>query len=120
VIREALTRIVRHRATTDPNPHHLDGLDLHGETDQAELPLPDDLHPDPAAHRRIGERFADFAFGGGGPFDAARRASTDGCPVRIRPPSSHRASSYPAPLFLEHVDGRRSVPYRERRTVIGR
>ncbi|MFI6585090.1 GDSL-type esterase/lipase family protein [Embleya sp. NPDC050493] len=68
VIRDALAGIVRQRADTDPNLHYLDGLDLYGAADQAELPLPDELHPDPAAHRRIGERFAHLAFGADGPF----------------------------------------------------
>jgi len=68
VIRDELARVVRERAHEDPNLHHLDGLALYGEKDQAELPLPDDLHPDTAAHRRIGERFAHHAFGDGGPF----------------------------------------------------
>ncbi|WTP19351.1 hypothetical protein OHT93_08490 [Streptomyces sp. NBC_00191] len=36
----------------------------------AELPLPDQLHPDAATHHRIGERFAALAFGSGGPFTA--------------------------------------------------
>ncbi|RNF92708.1 GDSL-type esterase/lipase family protein [Streptomyces botrytidirepellens] len=70
VIREELARIVRQRAADDPFLHHLDGRDLYGEADFAELPLPDQLHPDAAAHRRIGERFADAAFGSGGPFGA--------------------------------------------------
>ncbi|MGV9268289.1 GDSL-type esterase/lipase family protein [Kitasatospora sp. NPDC003701] len=73
VIREELARIVRQRAAEDPNLHHLDGRELYGEADFAELPLPDRLHPDTAAHRRIGERFAALAFAPGRPF-AARPA----------------------------------------------
>ncbi|MFF3488643.1 GDSL-type esterase/lipase family protein [Streptomyces sp. NPDC002701] len=72
VIRDELARIVAQRAEEDPNLHHLDGLRLYGETDFAELPLPDGLHPDAAAHRRIGERFADQVFGTGGAFAAPR------------------------------------------------
>jgi hypothetical protein len=68
VIRDELTRLVQQRAADDPNLHYLDGRDLYGEADFAELPLPDQLHPDAAAHRRIGERFAALAFGPGGPF----------------------------------------------------
>ncbi|MEU6841042.1 GDSL-type esterase/lipase family protein [Streptomyces sp. NPDC046716] len=59
-IRDELARIVKQRAADDPNLHYVDGLDLYGEADHAELPLPDDIHPDAAAHRRIGERFADL------------------------------------------------------------
>ncbi|MEV0697960.1 GDSL-type esterase/lipase family protein [Saccharopolyspora sp. NPDC050389] len=70
VIREELARIVKQRAADDPNLHHLDGRDLYGEADFAELPLPDRLHPDAAAHRRIGERFAELAFRTDGPFTA--------------------------------------------------
>ncbi|WP_345529311.1 GDSL-type esterase/lipase family protein [Nocardioides endophyticus] len=58
VIRAELARIVEQRAATDPHLHYLDGLTLYGEADAAELPLPDDLHPDAATHLRIGERFA--------------------------------------------------------------
>ncbi|WP_371667644.1 GDSL-type esterase/lipase family protein [Streptomyces sp. NBC_00289] len=68
VIRDELARIVAQRAAEDPNLHHLDGRDLYGEEDFAELPLPDQLHPDAAAHRRIGERFAALAFDGQGAF----------------------------------------------------
>lgn len=67
VIRDELARIVEERAAEDPNLHHLDGRALYGEADSAELPLPDDLHPDAATHRRIGERFARLAFTAGGP-----------------------------------------------------
>ncbi|MBU2663819.1 lipase [Actinoplanes bogorensis] len=42
----------------DKNLHYVDGLDLFGEADAAELPLPDALHPGPEAHRLIGTRFA--------------------------------------------------------------
>ncbi|MHA7959767.1 GDSL-type esterase/lipase family protein [Streptomyces sp. L500] len=67
-IRDELARIVRQRAADDPNLHHLDGRDLYGPADSAELPLPDRLHPDAATHRLIGERFAGLAFTAGGPF----------------------------------------------------
>ncbi|GAA2300845.1 GDSL-type esterase/lipase family protein [Streptomyces kunmingensis] len=69
VIRDELARIVRQRAADDPALHYLDGRELYGQADFDELPLPDDIHPDAAAHRRIGERFADLAFGSGGPFE---------------------------------------------------
>ncbi|MCN9242693.1 GDSL-type esterase/lipase family protein [Streptomyces sp. RY43-2] len=68
VIRAELARIVAQRAADDPNLHYLDGRDLYGEKDYAELPLPDDIHPDPAGHRRIAENFARLAFRDGGPF----------------------------------------------------
>ncbi|MGC9539007.1 GDSL-type esterase/lipase family protein [Streptomyces sp. UG1] len=68
VIRDELSRIVKQRSADDPNLHYLDGRDLYGATDSAELPLPDGLHPDAATHRRIGERFARLAFTGQGPF----------------------------------------------------
>ncbi|MGW4380649.1 SGNH/GDSL hydrolase family protein [Kitasatospora sp. NPDC004531] len=69
VIREELARIVGLRAVEDPYLHYLDGRELYGEREYAELPLPDGLHPDGAAHRRIGEHFARLAFTPGGPFD---------------------------------------------------
>ncbi|OWJ64078.1 GDSL-type esterase/lipase family protein [Inquilinus limosus] len=68
VIREELARIVAQRAPQDPNLHYLDGRDLYGPADHDELPLPDDLHPDAAAHARIGERFAGLVFAEDGPF----------------------------------------------------
>lgn len=66
VIRDELARIVKQRSADDPNLHHLDGRGLYGEADFAELPLPDQLHPDAATHRRIAEHFAALAFGSGG------------------------------------------------------
>ncbi|MER6288707.1 GDSL-type esterase/lipase family protein [Streptomyces sviceus] len=71
VIREELARIVKQRAAEDPHLHYLDGRELYGEDDSAELPLPDDLHPDAATHRRMGERFARIAFGTDGVFAGA-------------------------------------------------
>ncbi|WP_328432623.1 MULTISPECIES: GDSL-type esterase/lipase family protein [unclassified Streptomyces] len=68
VIRDELNRIVAQRSAEDPNLHYLDGRDLYGESDSAELPLPDQLHPDAATHLRIGERFAELAFAEGGVF----------------------------------------------------
>jgi lysophospholipase L1-like esterase len=70
VVRDELARIVAQRTTEDPRLHYLDGRELYGESDFAELPLPDQLHPDAAAHRRIGERFAELAFSAGGPLTA--------------------------------------------------
>jgi len=67
-IRAELQRIVAQRAADDPNLHYLDGRDLYGEADTAELPLPDELHPDAVTHRRMGERFAKHAFAPDGPF----------------------------------------------------
>lgn len=72
VIRAELARIVKQRSADDPNLHYLDGLDLYGETDAAELPLPDRLHPDAATHLRIGERFAQAVFAADGPFAVVR------------------------------------------------
>ncbi|MDQ1034191.1 hypothetical protein QFZ75_000607 [Streptomyces sp. V3I8] len=73
VVRDELARIVAQRAEEDPRLHHLDGLCLYGEADHAELPLPDQLHPDAATHRRIGERFAEQVFGPDGAFGRAAR-----------------------------------------------
>lgn len=70
VIRDELARITAARSATDPHLHHLDGRELYGEADFAELPLPDQLHPDATTHHRIGERFAARAFGAGGPLAA--------------------------------------------------
>ena len=72
VVRAELARIVRERSAEDDQLFHLDGRELYGEADFAELPLPDGLHPDAAAHRRIGERFAAVAFGEGGAFSSRR------------------------------------------------
>ncbi|MEU8825678.1 GDSL-type esterase/lipase family protein [Streptomyces sp. NPDC048636] len=68
VIRDELARIVKQRRAEEPGLHYLDGRELYGQADFGELPLPDQLHPDATTHRRIGERFADLAFGTGGAF----------------------------------------------------
>lgn len=67
-IRDALREIVERRSVRDPHLHYLDGRALYGEEDCAVLPLPDELHPDAATHRLMGERFAELAFGRGRPF----------------------------------------------------
>ncbi len=74
VIRDELARIVAQRADDDRHLTYLDGRELYGEADYTELPLPDELHPDAASHRRIGERFAALAFGPGGSAWADRSA----------------------------------------------
>ena len=66
VIRDVLRGIVADRAADDPNLHYLDGRELFGTADVADLP--DALHPNAAGYRRMGERFAAVAFGNGGPF----------------------------------------------------
>jgi hypothetical protein len=59
LIREQLREIVRQRtAGGDANIRYVDGLELYGANDNLRLPLPDQLHPDAASHRLIGERFA--------------------------------------------------------------
>lgn len=75
VIREELARIVADRTPEDPALALLDGRELYGDDDAAELPLPDRLHPCPEAHVRMGERFARLAFGAGGAFQAAARST---------------------------------------------
>ncbi|GAA3363461.1 MULTISPECIES: GDSL-type esterase/lipase family protein [Saccharopolyspora] len=70
VVRDELARIVRQRSASDPNLRYLDGEELYGPADYAELPLPDELHPDTAAHLRIGDRFAQRAAAPGGFFTA--------------------------------------------------
>lgn len=67
VIRREMRSLVERRAA-DANLHYLEGTVLYGEGDAADLPLPDNLHPGTDAHRLIGERFANHAFGAGGPF----------------------------------------------------
>ena len=67
-IRRELARICADRAKHDPHIAYLDGRELYGEDDAVELPLPDELHPDPATHRLIAERFAERVFGDGAPF----------------------------------------------------
>ncbi|WP_221351994.1 GDSL-type esterase/lipase family protein [Streptomyces beigongshangae] len=71
IVRDELARIVEQRAADDMDLYHLDGRDLYGEEDHAEIPHPDGIHPSPAGHRRIGENFARLAFGDGGPFTAS-------------------------------------------------
>ncbi|MFI8999013.1 GDSL-type esterase/lipase family protein [Streptomyces sp. NPDC053542] len=72
IIRAELSRLTAARAAEDPNLHYLDGRELYGEADHAELPLPDQLHPDAATHRRIGERFTELAFTTGAAFADSR------------------------------------------------
>jgi hypothetical protein len=56
VVREVLAEVVERRG--DPRLTYVDGLGLYGAADAEQVPLPDDLHPDSATHRLIGERFA--------------------------------------------------------------
>lgn len=58
VIREQLRAIVDQRRSADAHLHYVDGRELYGPNDNLRLPLPDELHPDAASQRLIGERFA--------------------------------------------------------------
>lgn len=69
VIRRTLREIVQARQAEDRELHFLDGLDLFGAEDEAELPMPDQLHPGDEAQQRIGERFANVALAHGGPLN---------------------------------------------------
>ncbi|MDI3417393.1 GDSL-type esterase/lipase family protein [Streptomyces luteolus] len=71
VVREELARIVGEREADDPHLSYLDGRELYGEADHAELPLPDAVHPCPEGHVRIAERFGERVFGAGGAFAGA-------------------------------------------------
>ncbi|GAA2247504.1 SGNH/GDSL hydrolase family protein [Rarobacter faecitabidus] len=66
-MRAAMQEIVAAR-DSDPALHYLDGLQLFGAGDAEAFPLPDALHPDPEAHRIIGQRFGELAFGERGAF----------------------------------------------------
>lgn len=66
-IRQLLSDIVAARRDSgDANLHLIDGLALFGEGDLDDLP--DGLHPNTQGYLRIGHRFAELAFGDGGPF----------------------------------------------------
>jgi hypothetical protein len=66
-IRELLAIVVsQRRAAGDSNLHALHGHELFGADDVDDLP--DGLHPNSAGYRRMGERFAAYAFAPGGPF----------------------------------------------------
>lgn len=56
-IREIIADVVEKRSSAgDRALHYVDGLTLFGADDAHDLP--DDLHPNPAGYRRMGERFA--------------------------------------------------------------
>ncbi|MGV4927931.1 hypothetical protein [Streptomyces sp. BHT-5-2] len=65
-MRAELARIVTSRQAHDPHLHCLDGHELLGPDEVADLP--DGVHPSAAAYRRMGKRFAARAFADGGPF----------------------------------------------------
>ena len=72
------------RSTGDPHLRYLDGRLLYGEDDAVALPLPDRLHPDPATHRLIGDRFAALALHPGAELAEAgdERTRQDGAHAR--------------------------------------
>jgi hypothetical protein len=70
-IRELLASIVAQRG--DDNLHIMNGIDLFGRHDLADLP--DGLHPNAAGYQRMGERFYEAAFAPDGVFSAPARSS---------------------------------------------
>ena len=58
-IREILSELVAVRATTDPNIHYLDGLQLFNHEEA--LTMPDGIHPDAAGYRTIAANFVERA-----------------------------------------------------------
>jgi len=71
-IREMITAIVgTRRDHGDTNLHLIDGLQLFGEADVADLH--DRLHPNAAGYVRMGQRFHQIAFTEGGPFSGGTR-----------------------------------------------
>ena len=57
-VREIIASVIdARRAAGDVHLHYASGLTLFGEADAGDLP--DDLHPNPAGYRRMGERFVD-------------------------------------------------------------
>jgi hypothetical protein len=63
-VRAAIAQIVgARRDAGDTNLHYLDGLELFGPDDVADLP--DHLHPNAAGYVRMGDRFAALGFGAG-------------------------------------------------------
>ena len=69
-VRKILSKVVaQRRAAGDTNLHYMDGLQLFGPEDAGDLP--DDLHPNAEGYIRMGERFAQLAFGPDGPLAEA-------------------------------------------------
>jgi lysophospholipase L1-like esterase len=64
---------VSRRQRDDANLHLMDGRDLFGTADVADLP--DGLHPNTAGYVRMGHRFASAAFGSNGMFASATKVA---------------------------------------------
>lgn len=66
-VRELIEAVVEQRRSNgDSNLHYLDGLELFGQSDAADLP--DGLHPNADGSQRLGRRFRRAVFGPGRPF----------------------------------------------------
>lgn len=72
-VREILRDVVESRASEDPAITYLDGLELFGADDLAELP--DGLHPSPSGYLRIADRFAESSIVSAWIARARRRAA---------------------------------------------